>query len=187
MTKTLAEQYAGKCIHFNGVMNKACKAGVDYDTFPGPIPCLARVADAPACALRHFPDQEETQAYLDKMESHMQRRREDNALIGAAHADGGPSTVFVCELCERATRFVSALRPQMIIHLAEAHGVGESDIRAAKGGMDAHMDARGWSQTDDRFTLPDGRVFLTRSVRTPRTGSNKAAWADGTSKRSKRR
>ncbi len=181
-SKSIAEQYAGKCVHFNGVGSKVCNAGVDYDTFPGPIPCLARVMDAPPCALRHFPDAGEVAAHVADMDAHMQRRREDNALIGTAHTDGGPSTVFVCELCERAARFVTTLRPQMIFHLEEAHRVQEADIAAAKGGMVAHLDAAGWSQTDDRFTLPDGRVFLTRSTRLPRRGSNKAAWGDGVPK-----
>src|SRR6185436_9708824 len=121
MTKTLAERYARKCIHFNGVMNTACKAGVNYDSFPtpGPIPCFADATNAPACALCRFPTQEEVQAYLDKMETHKERRREDNALIGAAHVSGEPSTVFVCELCERSTRFVSPSRTLMVLHLAE--------------------------------------------------------------------
>lgn len=181
MAKSLAEQYAGKCIHFNGVMNKACKAGVDYDTFPkpGPIPCFADATNAPACALCHFPTPEEVQAYVERMEAHRERRRENNALIGAAHAGvSGPSRVFVCELCERPTRYVTQESSEMVIHLVDQHGIEETVIRAAKGGMDTHMDARDWFQTDDRFTLPDGRVFLTRSTRQPRRGADKAVWAD---------
>lgn len=30
MPKTLKEQIAAKCVHFNGVMNECCKAGVKY-------------------------------------------------------------------------------------------------------------------------------------------------------------
>lgn len=175
--KSIAEQYARKCIHFNGVMNKVCKAGVNYDAFPGPVPCLAWDKDAPPCAVRHFPDAGEIQAYVERMEAHMQRRREDNELIGAAHTEGR-SIVYVCELCERTARHVAHEIAEMTIHLVDTHGIEETALRAAKGGMDVHMDARDWFQTDDRFTLPDGRLFLTRSVRQPRTGSNKAAWAD---------
>lgn len=45
--KTLEEQIACKCIHFNGVMEKVCKAGVSYsdvrvkdDNGPYKFPCL---------------------------------------------------------------------------------------------------------------------------------------------------
>lgn len=45
--KTLEEQIACKCIHFNGVMEKVCKAGINYsdvrvDDGKGPykFPCL---------------------------------------------------------------------------------------------------------------------------------------------------
>lgn len=42
--KTLEQQIADKCIHFTGIMDKACKAGVEYDSFGevkmGVIPCI---------------------------------------------------------------------------------------------------------------------------------------------------
>jgi hypothetical protein len=31
-----------KCRHFNGVQNKTCEAGINYDTFPSGIPCIRR-------------------------------------------------------------------------------------------------------------------------------------------------
>ena len=57
---TLAEQIAGRCKHFTGMMNKTCAAGVLYDDVkevPGVnIPCLLRHGgDAIDCAKREFP------------------------------------------------------------------------------------------------------------------------------------
>jgi hypothetical protein len=42
--KTLKEQIICQCVHFTGIMDKVCRAGINYDTFPQPridtIPCL---------------------------------------------------------------------------------------------------------------------------------------------------
>ena len=43
--KTIEEQIAGKCCHFNGIMSKVCKAGVKYDDVksddrPIKLPCF---------------------------------------------------------------------------------------------------------------------------------------------------
>ena len=44
--KTLEDRIAGKCIHFNGISNKCCDAGIRYDSVrdtsdrPYKLPCL---------------------------------------------------------------------------------------------------------------------------------------------------
>lgn len=35
--KTLAEQIGNKCIHFNGVMGKTCRCGINYQEISDPI------------------------------------------------------------------------------------------------------------------------------------------------------
>jgi hypothetical protein len=50
---TLHEQIARKCIHFNGIMEKECKAGINYDDVkvdkPFKFPCLKQGGECP-CA-----------------------------------------------------------------------------------------------------------------------------------------
>lgn len=44
--KTIVEQLQCKCIHFNGLMNKVCRLGIDYETVkvqnarPVRLPCI---------------------------------------------------------------------------------------------------------------------------------------------------
>lgn len=51
--QTMKEQLQKKCIHFNGIGNKECKAGVNYDTFrtekpkPFKFPCLQQGGECP--------------------------------------------------------------------------------------------------------------------------------------------
>lgn len=48
---SLHDQIARKCIHFNGIMNKACKAGINYDDVkvdrPFKFPCLKQGGECP--------------------------------------------------------------------------------------------------------------------------------------------
>jgi hypothetical protein len=200
MSKSIAEQYAGRCIHFTGIQHEECGAGVNYRALVGGpdfgwatrLPCLKGNTDAPPCALCHFPTPEETQTHVDEFEANMQRQQEDMEIVGAAHKNpahqglSGQSFVYVCELCERASRFVSTTALQASVHLQESHGVPEAEIKAARGERAAHLDATDWFQNDDRFTLPDGRAFLLRSIRTPRRGMGKAMWADMAPKKRRR-
>jgi len=50
--KTLEEQIANKCIHFNGIMNDCCKAGIRYaevrmNDKPYKFPCLKQGGECP--------------------------------------------------------------------------------------------------------------------------------------------
>lgn len=121
-------------------------------------------------------------------EAHMQRIREDNALIDSGHADqDGTSIVYVCQLCERQSRHLARTPADITAHITTTHGLTMDDIRAAKGQMAAHLDARDWFQTDDCFTLPDGRELLLRSMRMPRRGADKAMWTDETESKPRKR
>src|SRR5262245_7160729 len=111
----------------------------------------------------------------------MQRMREDNALIGSAHANQeGTSIVYICQLCERQSRHMERTPAAIKEHVIAAHALTLEDIQAARGRMAAHLDARDWFQTNDMFTLADGRELLIRSTRMMRRGSDKAAWQDAT-------
>lgn len=72
MPKTLEEQIASKCIHFNGLMNKACKAGVVYDDFGrvklGVIPCIK--GGTATCDKGQFHTPEEVKAEMDRIRGH---------------------------------------------------------------------------------------------------------------------
>jgi hypothetical protein len=48
--------------------------------------------------------------------------------------------------------------------------------------MASHMDATDWHQTDDRFTLADGRPLLLRSYRARRRGADRRLWEANTGK-----
>lgn len=69
MSKTLYEQIACKCLHFNGVMNKACKAGINYADVrvdkPYKFPCLQQGGE---CATAQFPTQEQIMEKLQSIE-----------------------------------------------------------------------------------------------------------------------
>lgn len=70
MSKTLHEQIACKCIHFNGVMNKSCKAGINYEDVridrPYKFPCLQQGG---ACLKAQFPTEEKITAKLQSIEN----------------------------------------------------------------------------------------------------------------------
>jgi hypothetical protein len=79
--RSLAEQYANKCIHFNGVMNNRCEADIAYadvrqpieDRQPGDLayalPCLKDRKGHATCALLQFPTAEEAIEHENKAEA----------------------------------------------------------------------------------------------------------------------
>lgn len=70
--KSMEEQIINKCIHFNGVMNKCCKAGVNYADVridkPYKFPCLNQGGE---CELRIFPTPEELQEEIVETQAHV--------------------------------------------------------------------------------------------------------------------
>lgn len=67
---SLEQQLARKCIHFNGVMNDSCKAGIKYNDVRGEgpmkFPCLQ---NGGFCESAKFPSPEEVKKRLDEIES----------------------------------------------------------------------------------------------------------------------
>ncbi len=87
--KSLREQIAGKCIHFNGIMNETCEAGIDYERFrkqstpdkPVGFPCLRNCENAPACEKREWPSEEYIKSQLDEIEQSTERHRKAGAVV----------------------------------------------------------------------------------------------------------
>lgn len=89
MTKcrSLAEQIGGKCRHFNGLMNKACDAGIVYESVEGVrvpyrknLPCF-KDAEAPGCCdKRSFYSDEEVAEQVEESQASFKRT------IGARNA-----------------------------------------------------------------------------------------------------
>lgn len=63
------EQIARKCIHFNGVMEKVCKAGINYADVrvgkPYQFPCLQQGGE---CSIAQFMTPEQIKKELDEIE-----------------------------------------------------------------------------------------------------------------------
>lgn len=83
---TLAEQIAGRCVHFNGTMNRRCRAGMVYDEvdrnrrvpYRAALPChtpdvFAHHYSGPQCHCPHvrFPTAEEVRMKEQEHERHM--------------------------------------------------------------------------------------------------------------------
>lgn len=66
---SLKQQIARKCIHFNGIMNRCCEAGVKYEDVgtgkPFQFPCLQTGGE---CANASFRTEAEVERELKKME-----------------------------------------------------------------------------------------------------------------------
>lgn len=76
--KSLKEQIADKCIHFNGVMNTTCKADIKYADVrvdkPYKFPCLKQGGECPHAKFR---TEEEVNEYLKRIEE------DDRKVVGA--------------------------------------------------------------------------------------------------------
>lgn len=69
MSKSLHDQISCKCIHFNGVTNKECKAGISYADVridkPYKFPCLQQGGE---CSKGEFPTEEQVKAEIRSIE-----------------------------------------------------------------------------------------------------------------------
>lgn len=85
--KSLAEQIAGRCVHFTGTQNERCEAGLVYTTVCGGdapgwgrrLPCLRdSFPETPKaeCASARFPTTEEAQAEANASLARMRSRFE---------------------------------------------------------------------------------------------------------------
>ena len=111
--RPLEEQIGGRCVHFNGVLNKACEAGVPYDRFrESPkygtskewLPCL-RDGECVECDKRRWPTEAEVAAEVEEIRGTTERTMKAMAVIAAdAKArnlgiDNGGSGVVPCPVC----------------------------------------------------------------------------------------
>ena len=66
--KSLREQIACKCIHFNGIMNKSCKVGIRYADVrvdrPYKFPCIQTGGE---CSKAQFRTEEEINKELEEI------------------------------------------------------------------------------------------------------------------------
>ncbi len=66
--KSLKEQISGKCIHFNGIMNECCKAGISYASVregkPNNFPCLKQGGE---CSNVRFLSEQEVEERLSEI------------------------------------------------------------------------------------------------------------------------
>jgi len=64
--RTLEEQFANWCIHFNGIGNDACKINIPYDTVTDNhkrrLPCIKEFGCSEFCPSACFPTEEEVAA-----------------------------------------------------------------------------------------------------------------------------
>lgn len=94
----LWQQLQDRCEHFNGLMNKVCKAGVAYDdvkdtsTRPYGIPCLREhITELTNCEQQKFLTDEEAQAQEAEIRARAQARvdREQAGFCGQCGAKVG--------------------------------------------------------------------------------------------------
>lgn len=110
---SLREQKSNRCVHFNGIQNDACRAGVSYETFRKErvagkdwMPCLKDAAgDCVHCEQRRWPTAEEVEAELAEDEKHFAKMMAganavctDAANRGFKKGNGGVGVV-TCPVC----------------------------------------------------------------------------------------
>jgi len=90
--RTLRQQIEEKCIHFNGVQNDKCKAGVTYKELAGcEFPCFRGEASRKfqrgklqcGCSKREWPTEEYVQNEIDMWDR--EHRKIDEGLKAVAH------------------------------------------------------------------------------------------------------
>lgn len=111
--KSLREQIANKCIHFNGTLNKVCKAGVNYNTFRQQwdstccgFPCLKDSKTPLSCGQREWPSEEYIQARLDEIEEATLRHMKAGSLVAEFREKNKGKDAqesFPCPACEKGT------------------------------------------------------------------------------------
>lgn len=71
--KSLREQIAGKCLHFNGMMNEVCEVGVKYEDVRGPSrgPAGGRLIacfnECDTCTRREMPTEADVAARIEEI------------------------------------------------------------------------------------------------------------------------
>lgn len=113
---TLRELVESKCVHFNGVRNSACKAGVVYATVEGEVPpycaglpCFKDSRSVGKCEKCTWPTEEQVQARLDHIEASTKRtslaREAIVAYLEKEKAPRGCTGVIACPNCGKSLNF----------------------------------------------------------------------------------
>jgi hypothetical protein len=128
---TVAEQYAGWCVHFDGLMHDECKAGVKYETVKQrstepsgrlAIPCIKRDC-LTNCALAQYPTQQEAEAHEREQTSyiaHMLTARE--GIVEQTGGKRGVSGTVTCPKCLGVLRYAVARSNGHVRALCETEG-----------------------------------------------------------------
>lgn len=118
--RSLHDQIADKCVHFNGIQNKACEAGIVYDEldkenrveYRAGLPCFKsdsaiaqRLGERPQCHCPHvkFPTEEDVQKQLASHDEHMKKMMlalEVVSPIRKQHKGKDWSGVLECPTCK---------------------------------------------------------------------------------------
>lgn len=102
-TKSIGEQYAGKCINFNGLINDECKAGVKYPPLKSDTPCFIENENITICEKRRFPTAQECLDREAEMEAHLNKMRaafEIVAKVKKEHKGTNWAGYFECPACK---------------------------------------------------------------------------------------
>lgn len=95
----IGDKYAKTCIHFNGVQNEICDAGLIY---PKVNPCFKDHVGLP-CAQRRFPTQEEVDKYTKEMECRFENMRKALTIVAKIkkeHKGHSWKGVETCPICD---------------------------------------------------------------------------------------
>ena len=111
MVSELRQQKSSRCVHFNGIQNDKCEAGIEYRTFRPEkplgrewLPCL-KAGECTSCEKRRWPTAEEVEAECQAMDRAIARTlsglnavAEDAKKRGLGKGHGGAGQV-ACPVC----------------------------------------------------------------------------------------
>lgn len=100
------------CVHFNGMQNDKCKAGIAYNTFwPGKLPCLGIGPDTQVCNSCRFPTPDEVQTEItelttrySKIQSAFDAVSVSAQSMGYRKGSGGQGSI-ECPICKGELRY----------------------------------------------------------------------------------
>lgn len=104
LTEKQAEKMMGRCVHFNGVLNDCCDAGVSYEPFTGSLPCLKTFDQGRhLCEKRRWRTRAEVEAEHAEHESHTAKFALALPLVSECKAvtygGGDSSFIKACPVC----------------------------------------------------------------------------------------
>lgn len=97
---SLAEQHANRCVHFNGIQNDKCLAGLSYPSDYRNLPC--RKSTGLLCVKQVFPTPEEVAQFVKEVNEQVEGMRKAFVLVAKIkkdHKGESWSGVEVCPKC----------------------------------------------------------------------------------------